>query len=139
MSSCVSLTGPPTTDFLPRGGNLMRAPFALDWSPAPSSMTPAFNSSSLYLPICASLSSLGSCPASLAAWAFTIIMKRMVRPPSGYRGHRDSSVAQLFGASTDTPNRLTPDRPGLESRSRPDARRTLLRPALAAPPYDPPH
>src|SRR5262245_39623669 len=54
-----------------------RAPFALDCSPAPSSITPALTSSSLYLAIAASISSDGSLPASESLLAFTITMKRI--------------------------------------------------------------
>src|SRR5215467_5194802 len=54
-----------------------RAPFALDCSPAPSSITPAFTSSSLYFAIAASISSDGNFPDSESLLAFTITMKRI--------------------------------------------------------------
>src|SRR3982751_2476519 len=52
----------------------MRAPFALDCSPSPASITPAFTSSSLYFPISVNCSVVGRTPASLSALAFTSIM-----------------------------------------------------------------
>src|SRR5262245_28808043 len=57
--------------------NRTRAPFALDCSPAPSSITPALTSSSLYFAIAASISSDGILPASESFDAFTITMKRI--------------------------------------------------------------
>jgi len=57
--------------------NLIRAPLELGWSPERSSNTPAFISSSLYLPIAESSSSLGILPASESLLALTIIMNRM--------------------------------------------------------------
>src|SRR5262245_62129250 len=56
----------------------MRAPLALDWSPAPSTMTPAFTSSSLNFAIAPSISSEGILPASESLLALTITMKRIV-------------------------------------------------------------
>src|SRR6266545_3549243 len=60
-----------------------RAPFALDCSPAPSSITPALTSSSLYFTIAASISSDGILPASESLLAFTITMKRIGLSPLG--------------------------------------------------------
>src|ERR1043165_10138339 len=65
----------------------MRAPFAVGCSPAPSSMTPAFTSSSLNFAIAPSISSLGILPASLSRVALTITMKRIgLLPRSGLTG-----------------------------------------------------
>src|SRR3954447_3292764 len=78
ISSLVSENGPSITDRLfPE--NLTRAPLELAWSPSPASMTPALASSSLYLPISASSSWLGSTPASEFLSAFTITMTRMFK------------------------------------------------------------
>src|ERR1017187_7905759 len=77
MSSLVSVKGPSMTLRLPPE-NLMRAPLELGWSPAPSTRTPAFTSSSLYLPIAEISSSLGITPASESLLAFTIIMNFIV-------------------------------------------------------------
>src|SRR6476620_5070915 len=52
----------------------MRAPLALDCSPSPASMTPAFTSSSLYFPISVVCVVVSRTPASLSALAFTSIM-----------------------------------------------------------------
>src|SRR6266542_3956678 len=60
-SSFDSVKGPSMTVRFPPE-NLTRAPSALGWRPERSSRTPAFASSSLYLPIAASSSSLGSWP-----------------------------------------------------------------------------
>jgi len=54
--------------------NLTRTPFELAWSPSPASITPAFVSSSLNLPISVSSSSLGITPASEFLLALTITM-----------------------------------------------------------------
>src|SRR3954471_12892567 len=56
----------------------MRAPFALDCRPAPSSMMPALTISSLNLAIAPSISSDGILPASESLVALTITMKRIV-------------------------------------------------------------
>src|SRR5687768_3863139 len=73
MSSLVSVNGPSmTVRLLPE--NLTRVPFELGWSPSPASITPAFASSSLYLPISASSSVLGMTPASESLFALTITM-----------------------------------------------------------------
>src|SRR5712692_2949929 len=81
MSSLVSAKGPSMTVRL-APENLMRAPFELGWSPAPSRSTPAFISSSLYLPIAERRSSPGMMPASQSLLAFTIIMNLIVMSPS---------------------------------------------------------
>ena len=57
----------------------MRAPFELGWRPSPSSMMPAFTSSSLYLPIALSISVSGGVPASVSSFALTITMTRIRR------------------------------------------------------------
>src|SRR6202008_4018694 len=62
--------------------NLMRVPFEVGWSPARSRRTPAFISSSLYLPISPRSSSLGIMPASDSLLALTIIMNRMTFLPT---------------------------------------------------------
>src|SRR5882724_9214957 len=80
ISSLDSVKGPSTTVRFPPE-NLTRAPFELACSPAASSSTPAFISSSLYLPIAESNSSLGITPASESLLAFTIIMNRIVLSP----------------------------------------------------------
>src|SRR6185437_11487839 len=83
ISSLVSANGPSiTVRFEPE--NRTRAPLALVCSPSIASSTPAFTSSSLYLPMAASSSLLGSLPASLSALALTITMNRIDRPPYGY-------------------------------------------------------
>src|SRR4051812_43192387 len=56
----------------------MRAPFALDCRPAPSSMMPALTISSLNLAIALSISSDGILLASESLVALTITMKRIV-------------------------------------------------------------
>ena len=67
ISSCAGANGPATTvRCAPE--NRTRAPFALGCSPSPASSAPAFASSSLYLPIAASSSSLGITPASESWW-----------------------------------------------------------------------
>src|SRR6266404_6883 len=77
MSSFASVKGPSTMVRLPPE-NLMRVPLELGWRPARSSSTPAFMSSSLYLPIADRRASLGITPASDSLLAFTIIMNFMV-------------------------------------------------------------
>src|SRR5262249_35469392 len=75
--SSVSGNGPSVTvRFAP--SNLTRAPLELGWRPSPASMTPALTSSSLYLPIAARSSRLGSTPASDSLLAFTSTMNRIV-------------------------------------------------------------
>jgi hypothetical protein len=64
-----------------------RAPLLLGCSPSPPSMMPALTSSSLYLPIAASSSWLGSLPASESLLALTMIMNRMFVSPKGWTAH----------------------------------------------------
>ena len=79
ISSLVSANGPSiTVRFAPE--NRTRAPFELGWSPSPASITPAFTSSSLNLPISARSFSSGSTPASESLVALTMIMNRIVSP-----------------------------------------------------------
>src|SRR5215472_17510411 len=75
------MNGPSSTVRFPPRANLMRAPFELGCSPARSSSTPAFASSSLYRVISASSFSSGMTPASVFLSAFTNIMKRIRMPP----------------------------------------------------------
>src|SRR3954471_17844568 len=76
MSSLVSAKGPSTTvRFVPE--NFTRAPLELGWRPSPANITPAFTSSSLYLPISVSIFSSGSTPASVFLSAFSRIMNFM--------------------------------------------------------------
>src|SRR6266576_1678184 len=74
--------------------NLTRAPFELGCRPSPASITPAFTSSSLNLPISRSSSSFGIWPASYSSPPFTRTMKRIALLPSLCR----------FDLSTDTSN-----------------------------------
>src|SRR5262245_4831413 len=77
ISSLVSANGPSfTVRLFP--SNLIRAPFELGWRPSPASITPAFTSSSLYLPMAATISLEGMTPASEFLSAFTITMNRIV-------------------------------------------------------------
>src|ERR1043165_9427983 len=103
MSSFVSANGPSTMVFFPPE-HCTRRPFELGCSPAPSSITPALTSSSLYLPIAASISSLGITPASLSLLAFTIIMNRMFVHPfysvDDREGARSTSGARIFLAAS---------------------------------------
>src|SRR5262249_6809855 len=64
-----------TVRFEPENRTL--APLELGWSPSPASITPAFTSSSLYFPISASISVLGSSPDSEALLARTIAINRI--------------------------------------------------------------
>ncbi len=75
-SSLVSAKGPSTTVRL-SPENTTRAPFELGCRPSPARSTPAFMSSSLYVPISVMSCSLGMTPASLSAVALTMIMNRM--------------------------------------------------------------
>ena len=78
-----------TSPWLP--ANFTRAPFRLGCRPSPASITPAFTSSSLNLPMSARSFWSGMTPASESSVARTITMKRMsvslggprARPPSG--------------------------------------------------------
>src|SRR5687767_11092663 len=73
MSSFVSGKGPSMTVlWLPE--KRTRLPLELGWRPSPASMTPAFTSSSLYLPMSARIFSLGIWPASDSLLALTITM-----------------------------------------------------------------
>ena len=76
ISSLVSVNGPSVTVLLPPP-NLTRTPLALECSPSPASITPAFTRSSLNLPISVRISRLGSTPDSDSLFAFTITMTRM--------------------------------------------------------------
>src|SRR5438132_4284500 len=79
-SSLVSAKGPSITVRLPPE-NLTRAPLVLGWSPSPASITPAFTSSSLNLPISVSSCSLGITPASESLVALIKIMNRIFVSP----------------------------------------------------------
>src|SRR5207253_6678158 len=83
ISSLVSVKGPSITRLLPPP-NLTRTPLALECSPSPASITPAFTSSSLNLPISLRISRLGSTPASESLFALTITMTRMTGSFFGY-------------------------------------------------------
>src|SRR5262249_39825499 len=76
-SSFVSANGPSMTLDLPSPSNFTRTPFELGCKPSPASITPAFASSSLNLPMSASSFSLGMMPASEFLSAFTITMNRI--------------------------------------------------------------
>src|SRR5262245_24551072 len=79
ISSLVSAKGPSITlRLLPE--NLTRAPLELGWSPSPASITPAFTSSSLNLPISVRSCWFGMTPASESYVALTKIMNRIVIP-----------------------------------------------------------
>src|SRR5262249_9020443 len=82
ISSFVSANGPSVTvRWLP--SNFTRAPLELGCSPSPASITPAFTSCSLNLPMSARISWLGRTPASDSLLALTITMNRIVWSPSG--------------------------------------------------------
>src|SRR5262249_4804960 len=76
-SSFASANGPSTTVGFDRP-NFTRAPCELGLRPAPSRSTPALISSSLYLPIADSISTLGIAPDSDVLVALTRTMKRIV-------------------------------------------------------------
>src|SRR6266851_2584208 len=81
ISSLVSVKGPSmTVGFSPE--KRTRLPLELACSPSPASMTPAFTSSSLYLPIFVRISVLGRMPASESLLALTITMTLIVMSPS---------------------------------------------------------
>src|SRR5882724_550683 len=86
MSSFASVKGPSIMVRLPPE-DLMRVPLELGCRPARSSSTPAFMSSSLYLPIADRRASLGMTPASDSLLAFTIIMNFMVVSPLVFCGN----------------------------------------------------
>src|ERR1700674_2279410 len=80
ISSLVSANGPSITlRFGPE--NRTRLPFELGWSPSPASITPAFASSSLNLPIAARSSVFGMTPDSESLLALTITIHRIVMSP----------------------------------------------------------
>ena len=76
ISSLVSVNGPSMTVLLPPP-NCTRTPRELACRPSPASITPAFTSSSLNLPISVSSSAEGMTPASDSLVALTITMTRM--------------------------------------------------------------
>src|ERR1700730_8274104 len=94
MSSLVSVKGPSMTVRLPPE-NLMRKPLELGWSPARSRSTPAFISSSLYLPIAERSSSLGMMPASESLLAFPIILNLMVNLSLNYYVNENDGLTSL--------------------------------------------
>src|SRR5262245_47345313 len=92
ISSLASANGPSITVRL-SPENLTRAPLELGWSPSPASITPAFTSSSLKLPIAARSFSSGRTPASVFLSALMMIMNRIAVSPSGFvSGHRSVSA-----------------------------------------------
>src|SRR5207244_10286971 len=74
--SLVTANGPWLTLGFPE--YLIRAPFDDGCRPSPASMTPAFTTFSLNLPMAVSISVLGITPDSLFLSAFTITMNRIV-------------------------------------------------------------
>src|SRR5262245_38908630 len=116
-SSFDSANGPSSTvRLLPE--KRTRAPFELGCSPSAASSTPAFISSSLYLPMSVRSFSLGITPASVLLLALTITMKRMALSPLVLRfggpGLRRFSAVPVPG-STVTTNGVTRDRQPRES------------------------
>src|SRR5258708_6190784 len=85
MSSLVSVKGPSiTVRCCPE--NLTRLPLELGCNPSPASITPAFTSSSLNLPMAAKVSLaflVGRTPASESLSALTITITRIVKSPCG--------------------------------------------------------
>src|SRR3954463_13143754 len=83
MSSLASVKGPSmTVRDLPE--NLTRAPLELGWRPSRASRTPAFMSSSLYLPISAMSCGSGRAPAfSVSGVALAMTMNRIAKSPLG--------------------------------------------------------
>src|SRR6202000_2030293 len=63
---------------------LMRLPLELGWRPSPASITPAFTSSSLNLPMLVRSSVLGRTPASDSLLALTNTMQRIVVSPFSF-------------------------------------------------------
>src|SRR5918996_379050 len=100
-----------------------RAPLLLGCSPSPPRRTPALTRSSLYLPIAASSSWLGSLPASESLLAFTMIMNRMFVSPVGWIGH---FLVEQAGPKSTTSS--TEDHHALFCR---DSRGQVTRPAHA--------
>src|SRR6266852_4405222 len=84
ISSFVSANGPSITACFPPE-NRTRLPFELGWSPSPASITPAFTSSSLNLPISVRSFSSGRTPASVSLVALMITMTRIVSSPRSFR------------------------------------------------------
>src|SRR5262249_4037931 len=77
ISSFVSVNGPSVT-VRSSPENFTRPPLELGWSPSAASITPAFTSCSLYLPIFSRISRSGRTPASDSLLALTITMNRML-------------------------------------------------------------
>src|SRR5258707_15642698 len=98
MSSLLSANGPSTMATRLPFEYFMRAPLELACRPLRSSSTPAFISSSLYLPMALSSASLGMTPASDSLLALTIIMNFMIHLSFGF------VTELLILAATDTPN-----------------------------------
>src|SRR5258708_8238689 len=93
--------------------NRTRLPFELACSPSPASITPAFTSSSLYLPILARISVLGRMPASETLLALTITITRIALTPCSLDYGLDSRrFFRLIPAPTVTSNRMRRNRQG---------------------------
>src|SRR5439155_3515034 len=91
ISSLVSANGPSiTVRFVP--SKRTRTPFELGWSPSPASITPAFTSSSLNLPMSVRIFLSGRAPASESLFALTITMNRIVLSPSDLEGFSPRST-----------------------------------------------
>src|SRR5439155_198363 len=122
-SSFDSVKGPSMTVRFPPA-NLTRAPSALGWRPERSSRTPAFASSSLYLPIAASSSSLGSWPGFGSP---LIIMRNRMAPllpvRAGPRSVLDRVRTLPLPARRSRPGEIDipRDSSGEPRRERPDA------------------
>src|SRR5947208_11376591 len=112
ISSLVSVKGPSITRLLPPP-NLTRPPLALECSPSPASITPAFTSSSLNLPISLRISRLGSTPASESLFALTITMTRMTGSFFGYA--YGSTTSEPRGNRHGRPARFSCGRQVIES------------------------
>src|SRR5258708_17597909 len=94
-------------------GNRTRLPFELACSPSPASITPAFTSSSLYLPILARISVLGRMPASETLLALTITITRIAMTPCSLDYGLDSGrFVLLIPAHTVTSNGMRRNRQG---------------------------
>src|SRR5262249_52838843 len=115
ISSFVSVNGPSVTVRWPPL-NFTRAPLELGCSPSPASITPAFTSCSLYLPIFSRISALGSAPVSGSALALTITMNRMSVPFRVWVGIRVSEL----------PSNWSHRRQTLQLQDRPDLDGPLL-------------
>src|SRR6185295_1831249 len=81
INSFVSANGPSETNRL-GPENLTRTPWELGCKPSPASMTPAFTSSSLKLPMSVSSFGSGRVPASDSFVAFTITITRICLSPA---------------------------------------------------------